>query len=298
MKRYPAFLLAVVVLFAANNGLAWGPDGHKTVCRIAYQLLDDPQRAEVDRLTKAYKLPNGVKPGYTSFPEACTFADRARGNAQRNLKGWTRFTPFNEWHFLNVPRTVKHVAATFCAGNCVVHGIEFHGSQLANMALGDQKRAEALMFLGHWVGDIHQPLHISYADDRGGNDILVQSSFFTQPKLHMVWDSGFIGHDEGSGTNAWIAFADRLKSGITAAQQTQWLAVTAPIDWADESYAITITPDVQYCKMTASGNSCNPIKKPRNLAAPYQNEFQTDVETRLQQAGVRLAGLLKQDLGK
>jgi len=298
MKRYPAFLLAVVVLFAANNGLAWGPDGHKTVCRIAYQLLDDPQRAEVDRLTKAYKLPNKLT-HYTSFPEACTFADRARGNASGKVKGWTRFAKFSNWHFLNVPRTVKHVAATNCTANdCVVHGIEFHGSQLADLTLGDQKRAEGLLFLGHWVGDIHQPLHISYEDDKGGNSVKVHSSFFTQTNLHSVWDGGFIAHDEGAGTDAWIAFADRLKSGITAAQQTQWLAVTAPIDWADESYAITITPDVQYCKMTASGDSCNSINGPRNLAAPYQNEFQTDVETRLQQAGVRLAGLLKQDLGK
>ncbi len=113
-----------------------------------------------------------------------------------------------------------------------------------------------------------------------------------------MWDSGFIGHDEGSGTNPWIAFADRLRSGITAAQQTQWLAVTAPIDWADESYSITITPDVQYCKMTASQASCDSISTTRTVAAPYQNKFQTEVETRLQQAGVRLAGLLKQDLGK
>ncbi|HSY48873.1 MAG TPA: S1/P1 nuclease [Thermoanaerobaculia bacterium] len=297
MKRYAAFLLAVAVLLVATNTLAWGPDGHRTVCRIAYELLDGPQRAEVDRLTQAYKLPNGL-PGYTSFPEACTFADRARGNASGKVKGWTRFAQFSNWHFLNVPRTVKHVAATFCAGDCVVHGIEFHGSQLANTALSDQKRAEGLLFLGHWVGDIHQPLHISYKDDLGGNKIPVQSSFFTQTNLHSVWDGGFIGHDEGPGADAWTAFADRLKSGITAAQQTEWLAVAAPIDWADESYAITITPDVQYCKMTASQSACNSIKKSRTLAEPYQKEFEKGVETRLQQAGVRLASLLKQDLGK
>ncbi len=127
MKRYPAFLLTVVVLFVSTNVLAWGPDGHRTVCRIAYQLLNGPQRAEVDRLTKAYKLPNKLK-GYTSFPEACTFADRARGNASSNVNGWTRFAQFSNWHFLNVPRTVKHVAVTNCVANdCVVHGIEFHG---------------------------------------------------------------------------------------------------------------------------------------------------------------------------
>jgi hypothetical protein len=297
MKRFPAFFLAVAALLVATNAPAWGPDGHKTVCWIAYQLLDDAQRAEVDRLTKAYKLPNGLA-GYTSFPEACTFADRARGNAETGVAGWQNFKQFSSWHFLNVPRTVKHVASTFCADNCVVHGIAFHSSQLGNMALGDQKRGEALLFLGHWAGDIHQPLHISYADDLGGNKIPVQSTFFIQTNLHSVWDGGFIFHDEGPGKDAWIAFADRLKNGITAAQQTEWLAVTDPLAWADESYTITTTPDVQYCKMTASGASCNSIKKTRKVADPYQKEFEKPVEQRLQQAGVRLAALLKQNLGK
>jgi hypothetical protein len=298
MKRSLAISVAVVALFVASSALAWGPDGHRTVCQIAYELLDtDAQRAEVDRLTKAYQLPNGL-PGYTSFPEACTFADRARGNAASGTAGWGQFTQFDNWHFLNVPRTVKHVAVSFCNDDCVVHAIEFHSSQLGQLTAGDQKRAEALIFLGHWVGDIHQPLHISYKDDKGGNDIKIQSTFFTNPNLHSVWDSGFIGHDEGSAANAWTAFADRLKKAITAAQQTAWLAVTAPIDWADESYAITTTKDVKYCRFAASGASCNAIKGARKIANPYQTEFQPDVEQRLQQAGVRLAALLRQNLGK
>lgn len=299
MKRSSAIFLAVAALFITTNALAWGPDGHKIVCRIAFQLLDnDAQRAEVDRLTKAYQLPNGL-PGYTSFPEACTFADRARGNAQAGTAGWQQFKQFDEWHFFNVPRSVKHVAATFCADNCVVHGVAFHSGQLGQMALGDQKRAEGLLFLGHWVGDIHQPLHVSYADDRGGNQITVHGATFKQTNLHSVWDSGFIGNTEGPAPDAWIAFADRLKSAITPAQQTAWLAVATPLEWADESYAVTITPDVQYCHLTtAGGGSCKGIKKTRKLGNPYQQEFEPDVEQRLQQAGVRLAALIRQNLGK
>src|SRR5258706_7367765 len=107
MKRSSAVLLAVVALFITTNALAWGPDGHKIVCRIAFQLLDnDAQRAEVDRLTKAYQLPNGL-PGYTSFPEACTFADRARGNAQAGTTGLQQFKPIDEWDLLNVSRNVQ-----------------------------------------------------------------------------------------------------------------------------------------------------------------------------------------------
>ena len=286
------------MLFVASNALAWGQDGHRVVCQIAYELLDsDAQRAEVDRLAEAYELPNGLE-GYTSFAEACTFADRARSNAVAGTTGWEPFKQFSSWHFLNVPRSVKHVAASYCNDNCVVYAIAFHSSQLGQLTAGDQKRAEALIFLGHWVGDAHQPLHVSFADDQGGNKVTVHSTFFKQTNLHSVWDGGVIGHDEGAATNGWKAYADRLKKKITPEQQTAWLAVTTPLDWSDESYAITTTEDVQYCHFAADGTSCDPIHGARKLTSAYQEEFQPDVEQRLQQAGVRLAALIRQNLGK
>jgi len=296
MKRSAALLPVIVFLSLATNAFAWGPDGHKIVCRIAYELLDsDAQRAEVDRLVKAYKLPNSL-PGYTSFPDACTFPDRARGNAVGGVSGWERFSMFDEWHFLNVPRTVHHVDEKFCHDNCVTHAITFHSHDLGDTTLGDQKRAEAIIFLGHWVGDIHQPLHISYANDQGGNKIPVTGGFYKAVKLHSVWDSGFISKTEGPATDAWIAYADRLKNEITPAKRAEWVAVATPIEWADESYAITTTPDVLYCHW--AGGSCKSSLKPRKLGQAYQDEFNDDVSLRLQQAGARLAELIRTRIGK
>jgi hypothetical protein len=51
----------------------------------------------------------------------------------------------------------------------------------------EQERLEALKYVGHWVGDLHQPLHASFEDDRGGNAIGVSGGLCSRD-LHAVWD--------------------------------------------------------------------------------------------------------------
>ena len=93
------------------------------------------------------------------------FSRRGAKQGQDNVPGWDRFDPFETWHFLNVPRTTSVVEDSHCHDNCVLTGIAHHAEALTSGS-SDEARAEALFFLGHWVGDIHQPLHISYTDDR------------------------------------------------------------------------------------------------------------------------------------
>jgi hypothetical protein len=53
----------------------------------------------------------------------------------------------------------------------------------------------ALKSLGHWVGDIHQPLHVSFLDDRGGNTI--RTSGQCPGNLHAVWDNCLVQYAIG-----------------------------------------------------------------------------------------------------
>lgn len=290
-------LLALAATFVgAGSASAWGPQGHEVVCRIAVQLLKPQEQQEVDRLVKLYKTPAGDH--YTAFPQGCTFADRARSSARAEKPGWTYFSRFNSWHFLNVPRDTRKVKDSYCGDNCVLTAVDYHAGRLANHHLEDWKRAEALLFLGHWVGDAHQPLHVSYEDDLGGNDIkpILGDYYDDSADLHAVWDSGIIGMSMGGG--GWSAYADHLKDGITPALRDQW-RVAKPLEWAQESYAITTTKDVQYCDWTTGpdGDLCSPEGASRDLTKDYQDEFQTVVETRLQQAGVRLAERIHKSLG-
>jgi hypothetical protein len=294
--RFRISTLVLVIALGNSAAFAWGPDGHRIVCQIAFSRLDAAAQAEVTRLAHTYRAPNGDT--FPSFPDGCTFPDDARGKARDGVDGYARFHQLDNWHFLNLPRTSQHVEESACNDDCVLKGIAFHGSSLKS-ATSDNDRAEALFFLGHWVGDVHEPLHVSYADDLGGNTIKpIKGGFYRSPHLHAVWDSGIIAAAKGA--EGWKEFATELAGQITSADATSW-AATAPADWAEESYAITISPDVRYCRMeTANGTAvCAPDhpSSGRTLKSAYQNEFAGDVETRLQKAGVRLAAFISAALG-
>jgi hypothetical protein len=284
-------VIAMVLLGFPLSAFAWAPDGHRMVCRIAYLLLDDDDQAEVRRLTQAFTGPDGRK--YTFYTDACIFPDDARPKAVDGVAGWERFAQFNNWHFLNVPRDTVTIGADACHDDCVVHGIEFHAAQLKNGA-NDQERAEALFFLGHWLGDVHQPLHVSFADDRGGNNIKpIRGGFYTSGSLHSVWDSGIIV--KGKGALGWREYADKLEKLITPVERDTWLAAEEPLEWAQESYVITTGRRLNYCEWSAT--ECAPEGDPaRTLGSAYQREFQDEVELRLRMAGARLAELIRKNI--
>jgi hypothetical protein len=58
---------------------------------------------------------------------------------------------------------------------------------LASSGASEEERLEALKYLGHWVGDVHQPLHVSFEDDRGGNEVGISGGLCNW-NLHAVWD--------------------------------------------------------------------------------------------------------------
>ena len=147
-----------LILFGAAKAFAWGDDGHRIVCEIAFQLLDEAHRKEVITLTDAYRRPNNGA-GFSQFTESCLFADEARQKARQKTPGWQKFEPFDRWHFLNVSRATPLIAESDCHKNCVLFAITHHIDNLKAAERVD--RAEALFFLSHWLGDIHQPVHMS-----------------------------------------------------------------------------------------------------------------------------------------
>jgi hypothetical protein len=297
MRRAMVLGLVAAALFT-SSAFAWGQEGHKTVCRMGFFLLDEAHQDEVMRLTRAYKRPDGTS--MTSFADACVFPDEARANAVKDMEGWQIYSPFNSWHFINVPRdTVKITEAADCGeSGCVLTGIAHHSAALRD-ATTDQQRAEALIFLGHWVGDIHQPLHVSFADDQGGNKVQpITGGFYDRPtdkyptNLHSVWDTKII--DKARGNRLWQMWADKVAKQITPVNRALWND-DPPVEWAEESYAVTTMPQVDYCDW--HGGSCQAsTDTSRSLTAEYQDEFQETVQTRLMQAAVRLAEAITKNL--
>ena len=145
-------------------------------------------------------------------------------------------------------------------------------------------RLVALKFLGHWVGDIHQPLHVSFLDDRGGNNIRVSGQ--CSGNLHATWDTCLVLYAVGPDISE--AVADLLQT-IKPDLKAKWIA-SEPRDWANESFAISESVKTGYCEMHEL--SCDPSSQDLTIGTDYLDANASAVKEQLQKAGVRLTHLL------
>jgi len=166
----------------------------------------------------------------------------------------------------------------------------------------DQDRTESLKYLGHWVGDIHQPLHVSFEDDRGGNEVGISGSLCSWD-LHAVWDRCII--EQGLPGDAYT-LARQLLGEATDDDRATWQG-SSPIDWANESFVISVSPEVEYCVGSekgcwySAGNERLDPGEPERIVVVDQRYIETNGPTvgdRLVKAGVRLGGLLNRALGE
>jgi len=235
----------------------WGYDGHRIVCQIAWMESSEKTRAA---LTEMFKLDDE----YDEFPESCLWADAIRRDPE--------YSRYSTAHYVNIPPGAQAVSVEADCANtyCVIEGIIDMRSILENEGFDKNQRLDALKFLSHFVGDIHQPLHAGYADDRGGNSAHVVV-FGKEANLHATWDYRLIEH---TGLD-WKVYADTLDRSITEANRKAW-SIQDPSVWARESFQI-VENDV--------------YDHPDNgiLGEEYYRKNISTVERQLQKAGYRLA---------
>jgi hypothetical protein len=162
-------------------------------------------------------------------------------------------------------------------GECVLGAIERFTAVLRDDSATPAQKSEALKFVIHFIEDLHQPLHVSYAKDRGGN--MISLSFMGKPgaNLHRVWDTDLIEQRlKDRQIQDWMAWAVELRDRVTPELAIGWGETAEPLLWADESFAITRQ---LYKNLPQDGN----------VDAAYVNRWMPTVEERLQMAGVRLA---------
>jgi hypothetical protein len=266
------FLLALVMLFPiSSDAWAWGDEGHKVICEIAMRLVQPNTRAEIKKL-----ISNDDR--FTSFSDSCTWPDHPRQGASE--------------HFLNLQRDSDGLHSETCPGAsaCVVTAVKKDFEVLSSNNASEAEKLKSLKFLGHWVGDIHQPLHVSFEDDRGGNSIPVTG--ICGANLHSAWDTCLVLRAVGEDVNE---AATELMKTITPAKIESWNH-SNPMEWVNESFAIAEQAQTKYC--IRQGGSCDQQAGKVQIDAAYVVANAPIVREQLQKSGVRLAHLLDAALGK
>jgi len=245
------------------------------VADIAYSRLTVTAQKAVD-----YYLD-----GQMTLPAAAPYPDDYDHSAQGR---WS--APL---HYANLPRNAVQYSAQYCPNppNCVVGAIynytklqALQGSTgpVCTFESGDEPCP--LVFLTHLIGDIHQPLHVGYGDDEGGNKVKV-TFFGKSGNLHQVWDEFMIQRYAPD----WQTFSADLNDMIKSQPGVvdSYLAVMDPTAWANESFQLVRTTVYNFTDL-AGELSAQAIE----LGEQYDQVNLPIVQQRVIAAGVRLAQLL------
>ena len=238
---------------------AFGSLGHRLAGEVAEVYLCEPARAELKVLNGRY-----------SFLTAGSWADKVRYQ-----KEWSYTRP---WHYINIENAPFSANTPRSSKGDVLSAIYRYRDQLASPESTFDQRRVAMLFLVHFVVDVHQPLHVGYASDLGGNKIQVLLGG-KKTNLHSVWDTGLLQSEAQSVQDYTLALL-----ALTQGQEAAWQD-SLPVDWVAESLALR-----------AGAYDYNPTKS-RGLTAlsdMYISESKEIIDIRLAQAGVRLAAELNQ----
>ena len=256
---------SLIVLLLPATLFAWGGDGHQIVCLIAEERLSPVSKAGIRELLHGQHISDAV---------IASWADNVR--RERPSTG--------PWHYVDIPID----APAFDEGrdgqqhNNVIDKINDFAKVLGDPKAPTAERADALKFLVHFVGDIHQPLHCAERNhDKGGNGRLV--FFLDQPRavnLHFVWDASILLHHKGA--TPTLAYALVLNSKISGEEADRWTKGTAE-NWANEGHDLART--VVYEGVPAQG-------PPPKLDQVYVERATEVVDQQLEKGGVRLAAIL------
>lgn len=313
MRRVAAYFW-FVGLFAAfaivPSAGAWGCKGHQTVALIAERHLTPEAKQLVQKLLSE----NPIDPKWNRYcggaardamADASTWADDVRGERKNG-----------PWHYIDIPRgSERGPLELFCgAEGCVTKAITDQLAILEDKNADAGKRADALRYVIHFVGDLHQPLHTTTNADEGGNCVPVkyfrrnahERNHSYSPNLHGLWDTAIPERDAEGADPA--EYADTLEATFLTDIEG-WQKAGIHVDswaWEGHEYAesvvygnltpkIAVEPNVAVHACTDDNNIGDRLLH-RNLVAgeAYQEKAAPVVERRIAQAGVRLAMILNE----
>lgn len=254
MKKSGYLFSLLVITFVLCS---WGYKGHEVVGLIAEQHLTPQAKSSIRALL-----------GTESLSDVSTWADDIKRDAQ--------YRHTAAWHFLNVPSGLSYeqfAQQVYGQGaDNIYAALNTQEAILKSNSASREQKTEALKFIVHLVGDAHQPMHVSHKEDKGGNNIQVRFED-KGTNLHALWDSKLIDHQ------GWSIQEMTSRYDKATPAQIKKLQSAKPMEWLYESYLI-------------SSRLYDEAAATKNLGDDYYNSHIDIVEQRIEQAGIRLAGVL------
>ncbi len=251
-------IIGFILTIYFKDACAWGSAGHRIVANIAELNLEPKVISKIRREFNIKHLSN-----------VAVWADDKKIKRARPIV--LHYTNIAEsQRIYNQPRDCPEK-------NCVTEKIKDFISVLENKTFPWIKRFKALKFLVHLVADVHQPMHLGNAEDRGGNEIKLNMGE-ESINLHALWDHFLLP----THNNKLRDLARKLNNEIGQNQKEDWSQSTV-VDWTNESRELVL--DFAY---QVKFNS------QRTLSDEYIKQGRKIVKHQLSKAGIRLSHTLNQ----
>jgi hypothetical protein len=273
-------LIACLVSLLPARASAWGGEGHRITARVAWARMKQSTRKKIIAILGSE----------AALRPAATWPDTLYGNPQQ-------YSYTFKWHFVDIPTDSNHkyLASRDCkqsAGECVIKALAAQRLVLKNASSSAGKRLNALRFIIHFMGDLHQPLHCAEDQgDAGGNGKAV--CFFgvcaeqsgKKYNLHMTWDKLMIQHTKVSEDKYVQNIVNRIK-GMSQSELNDILAGDT-VAWAEDAHQIAFNHAYDLPDPTTKKK-----KTYYDLGQAYQDANIGFVDEQLLKGGVRLAAML------
>jgi hypothetical protein len=253
-------VLFAIVLFSVPQSIKadWGKTGHRATGEIASQYLSNKAKKAIDQLLDG-----------ASLAMVSIYADE--------IKSDPKYREFGPWHYVNYPFDADYTNHPKSESGDIMVAIQKCIKVLEDDNATKKDKAFYLKMLVHFIGDLHMPLHVGIAQDRGANRFQVQW-FGDGTNLHRVWDENLLDYYNMSYTEL-AANANKLSK-----TQLQVIQKGTPLDWMRDSR--TLCEDIY-----------ENTKVGENLKYEYAYRYMDTVRSQLQKGGIRLAVLLNQIFG-
>ncbi len=257
MKSNPYIRCLILILVMCSPAFGWGSLGHQLIGDVAEEYLTPKTKEAITELL-----------GDRSLADVANWADTIKGQRPET----------RPWHYANPePGAESFVLERDNPEESrVVEQINLDLQVLKDPEATHVAKVEALMFMVHFVGDVHQPLHLGWEADRGGNSIEI---YFDGHKtnLHSLWDSGLINHTELDRETYLAGLLRQIN--LNANNKVEWGRELDPVQWANES--------IKFAQSNAYV-----VPKNGRLGDAYYGHNIRVVNERLAMAGIRLAAVL------